>query len=316
MKITIIFLLSALSLSLLSGDSSNIQTAFIDNMIGARAQSMGGAYKGIVDTPDALLWNPSGLSDQNNKHAIIFEYLELKNIFSYNFTAYGYSVNDRCFLGVGMFYSGDEAMSETVLYSGAAYSFLKRENHYLISSGLTLKYLMSRYGNNSNGSLFDDLGQNHQISGSASGFSIDAGLKVRITERDIFAATTKNVFDRVIWSSKNEAGTAGGNYRENLPFAWTLGYTRIQDKLIISTDITKAVRNDVEDILQIGIEYNLRPYFAVRGGYGQELVTADNKRLSIGTGIGVDTILPFKMSFAYIYNIEFENSFLFSLSMF
>jgi|SRR5690554_3573541 len=306
--------------------ASNMQAAFIDDILGARAWGMGGAYRTIVDDASAMIWNPAGLLDIEKRHSIIIEHLELMEFFSYSYLGYAQQLDSGKTLGGGLYYSGDDLMSEIIGYlslavDGTDISELVAEGFIpegLINLGLSGKIFYSSFGANGYDPGLPDYLQGHNVSGNALGFGLDTGLKVKPTTRDHFSLTFKNLLNRIEWESENTAGTALGKYSENLPTGMTVGYVRKQERLSFALDIAKSLYFDVEDNLHLGLEYQLRNELAVRAGYAQELVTADNQRFTLGAGINLDIMSATAVSvnLAYLNFLDWEkhNSILLGVS--
>ncbi|MBW6515955.1 MAG: hypothetical protein K0B81_04965 [Candidatus Cloacimonetes bacterium] len=310
----------------LQAKDSNQQAAFIEDIIGARAWGLGGAYRTLVDDASASIWNPAGLADLKKGNSLSLEHLQLMDFFSYSYVGYAHRLNKRLVLGSGLYYSGDDVMSEFVGYASVAMDgavignliFSDSIPEELVSIGLSSKIFYSSFGNNDLTSLPDYL-IGHQVTGSALGYGLDLGFKVRPTKRDHFSLTFKNLLNNIKWDSKNNAGTALGKYSENLPVTSALGYARHQNNFIIALDIDKGLYYDIEDNLHIGLELPLRRELILRIGYAQELVTADSKRLGLGAGINIDmpSVPHLRVDLSYLMHLEWEghDSLLFSLTL-
>jgi hypothetical protein len=310
----------------IQGTESNIQAAFIDDIVGARAWGLGGAYRTLVNDAGSMLWNPAGLVDLQHNYSISLEHLELMDFFSYSYLGYARRIDERLAWGSGLFYSGDDIMSEFIGYASLAFDgaimvdLVLREiiPEGLIGIGLSGKFFYASFGNNTtatNPPFIED----HQVSGNATGFSIDLGFKVKPTTRDHFSLTFKNLLNRIRWKSDNIANTAYGSYHEDLPITSTIGYARHQSSFILAVDVEKGLYYDVEDNLYLGLEYLLSRELTLRTGYAQELVTADSKRWSLGAGINIDIpSLPLiRFDMTYLMHLEWEryNSLLFAITL-
>lgn len=323
------FVLSLLYLVIipLQAQEGNIQAAFIEDIVGARAWGLGGAYRTLVNDANSLIWNPAGLADIKGKNSLTLDHVELMEFFSYSYLGYAHRLNDRWSLGTGLLYSGDEIMSEFVGYLSVGIDgsvigdafFNGTIPKEMISVGISNKILYSSYGKNDPLPDLPPYLQGHQVSGSALGYALDLGFKVSPSHSDHFSLTIKNILSHVTWDSDNEAGTALGRYYESLPLTTIVGYARQQDRLTFAVELDKSLYSDVEDNLHLGMEYQLLREFALRAGYAQELVTADSQRLALGAGFNIDMeTLPFlRFDIAYLINLDWEdhNSLLFSLTL-
>ena len=325
-KLLLPLLLALLFYCQLSAKHSHIQAAFIDDILGARAWGLGGAYRTLVNDAGAIIWNPAGLIDLKGSSSISLEHLELIEFFSYSYLGYAQKRSEQLSWGTALFYSGDEAMSEFIGYVAIALDGAKMGDiihsgiipEGLVNLGVTTKFYYASYGNNQQLQLPDYL-IGHQVSGSATGFGLDLGLKIKPTRKDHFSLTFQNLINNIRWDSQNSAGTALGKYCENLPVRATIGYARHQNNFLLALEIDKGLYYDLEDELHLGLEFVLRRELTLRSGYAQELVTADNKRLGLGAGIsiGIPSLRSLRLDVTYLMHLEWEgyNSLLFSLTL-
>ncbi len=311
----------------LQGSESSIQAAFIEDVIGAEAWGMGGAYRTAVTGAGSLVFNPAGLADMKGNRSFSVEQAELMEFFSCSFMGYAHRLGERSVLGTGLLYSGDDVLSEFTGYLSLGLDGALPGNllaggvipEKLLFFGITGKFFYASFGNNSADSdLHPELLAN-RVSGSASGFGIDLGLKIKPTSKDNFSLVFKNPVNYIRWKSENSAGTALGSYSENLPVNWTVGYLRKEEKFRAAIDLQKSLFYDEEDNLHLGVEYFLSKEFTLRGGYAQELVTADSKRLTFGAGFmaGIAGLTNIRFDLAYLLYLEWEryNSLFLSVSL-
>jgi len=313
-----IALLSSLIIVPLQGKESNMQAAFIDDILGARAWGMGGAYRTIVNNASAMIWNPAGLLDIEEKRSIVVDHVELMEFYSYSYLGYAQRLDSKKTVGSGLFYSGDDIMSEFIGYlslgiDGNAVSELVAAGYMpagLVNIGISGKVFYASYGNKGYDPDLPDYLQGHDVSGNALGFGLDLGLKVKPTARDHFSLTFKNLLNRINWDSDNTTVTALGKYGETLPVGFTVGYVRYQDRLNITLDIDKSLYFDVEDNIHFGLEYQFLRELILRAGYAQELVTADNQRFSIGAGINLElpSLTAVTVDLAYLNFLDWEKN--------
>ncbi len=326
-KIIAILLITIFVIPLLQAKGSNTQASFIEDMTGARGLAMGGAYRTLVNDPSALIWNPAGLSSLPSKQSFLLEQSEVMFFVSSSFAGYGRKLDDNWTLGLGAMHTGDEVLRETVGYlslsgDGVVLNRILGRDVFsrdFMAFGLTAKYFNASFGGNSDGDYWDFFGLNHRVTGSANGYGLDAGLIVRLSDNDLLGVTFKNLVADIFWESSNQAGTALGPYSDSLPINWIIGYAREQERLKLGVDVNKSLYYDVDDYLHLGVEYQLVDNLAVRGGYSQELVSAESKIISFGTGIKVELAqLPnLQVNIAYRVYQEWEgnNSFLLSLQI-
>lgn len=281
-----------LSLVITGLGSAEFQAAFNDKLIGTRAIGLAGAYTAIADHPTAIIWNPAGLAQSENKLYTSFEYANKLDFFDYYFFGISYKLTDDFSFGSGVLHSGDEIYSESTYFVTVSKSI--HDNLSLIkplqllsdlSMGMNLKIFHASFGDNS-AYFFDYLDLNHHVSGKALGYGLDLGLLMDIDTRNHVGLMFKNIYSSIEWDSINEAGSAKGKYKENLPFQPTLGYSGNYKNYFWSIDLTKALHSDDQDYIAAGLEYKAyEDILVLRAGYSQELVTLENQRLSLGLSI-------------------------------
>lgn len=282
--------------SMVAGDLSGVQAAFVDIGFGARAMGMGGAYTAAAENAYATSWNPAGINWQKDKLSLAFSNVKLWNIINYNQFAYVYNFNKGFAVGQMVVSSGDDIMSETSIYTVAAVTgnmipgLNKLQFSSNLSFGLGIKYFSSNFGNNDDGSYIDEMGE-HQVTGNSNGYGLDFALNWRVTESDRIGLIFRNAINNIAWDSKNEVKTAKGEYDESLPAELVLGYAKyITDDILAVLDWNVSLYDDVEDYISTGMELPLLKkmigdYLVLRGGYSRELYTGNNEIFSFGTGL-------------------------------
>ena len=290
MKKILLLVLFLYAVNFLIAELDDIDPNFYE--FGARPMGMGGAFVALADKPSSIIWNPAGLCNIQNLHSFTFDNSNLLDLVNYSFLGYSYKNQENISFGIAMIYCGDDVFSETVLFLSSAINgkFIS-DNLVRLPSladrfnfGMNLKYYSHSFGNNNDGSYIDGDGE-HQISGSASGFGIDFGLQFMISENDKFGLMWRNPINNILWNSKNDVGTAKGEYSESRPVDLIFGYAFENDKFTFSMDYDKALSSDCEDEIKTGIETKFfNKLLALRAGYSQELFTGENRRFSFGIG--------------------------------
>lgn len=291
MKKNIILLISLFCVITLSAETlSNIESAFANIGLGARAMGMGGANTALTNNASSMIWNPAGLLLSNSKYNANIDFVDLYGLYTYSFFGVSTELKSGLNAGLGFVYSGDEAMSETTVYLSSAVNglYLKQYLDFFpekLNLGINLKLLFSSFGNNSDGAWYDENNLNHQVEGSAFGFAFDLGLNYKTTVKNTFAVMWKNPISYLGWDSKNDIGTAKGKYSEGLPAGLIFAFVRSENRFNISTELDKALHSDTNDVISTGVEYQIfRDVMDVRVGYSQELLTGLNKKYSVGCG--------------------------------
>lgn len=276
---------------------SNIQSAFLNIGFGARAMGMGGAYTAEARKAYATSWNPAGIVWQKNKFSMAFSSVKLWNIINYNQLAYSYNSQNGFSFGQMLISSGDDLMSETTITTSLAIKGNKIPgiNLFALASNLSIgingKYFSSSFGNNKNGSYIDSKGE-HQVSGNASGYGFDLGIRMKLFKNDKFGIIYRNLINNIGWDSKNEVNTAKGEYNEGLPQELIIGYAKYFSGTTVALDWNLSLYENVEDILSAGLEIPFLPkiignYIFLRGGYSREIYSDNREVFSMGAGINV-----------------------------
>ncbi len=312
-KIITIFVMLIIMNLVYADNLSNIESAFVNIGLGARGMGMGGAYSAISDNANSMIWNPSGMALSNTAYSVNFDYADLYGLYNYSFFGISGFMNEGFAAGLGMLYSGDDAMSETSIYFSGALLGSYSGNYFKLipkkaTIGMNFRILMSSFGNNDDGAWFDENNLNHQVTGSAKGYAIDFGMNYVISDKDRFAMMFKNTLGSLSWDSENEVGTAKGKYSESLPKSLIFGYSRSENKFNISMDLNKALYSDTEDYLSLGVEYHLfKNIMDLRTGYSQELATGLNRKYSFGTGFMINMGKSiFNVDISYQIHTEWE----------
>ena len=311
-KIFLLFIFLSIFFGLFT-ELSNIDPNFYN--YDARAMAMGGAFTALTDKPVSVIWNPAGLNEMAGKHNLAFDNSSLHKLVSYNFFGYGYKVTPDFSTATGITYCGDDALSELTIYlSGAVKGnfinnklFPLPEFFQRFNLGMNMKYFGSFFGNNSDGAYFDGSGLNHQVTGSAHGFGLDIGLQGKISSSQTLGFLWRNPINNLWWNSENEVGTAQGNYTEDIPTAIVFGYAIEKKNITFSLDYDKSHHRDTEDEIKTGLELKLfKNILALRTGYSRELLTAENKKLSLGTGFQFNIWKNTKVALDLAYQIFYE----------
>lgn len=304
---------------------SNIDPGYYN--FGARAAAMGGAFTALSDDVFSMIRNPAGLNELDAGNNMVLDNSSLLTLESYNFA--GYARNDRHKInwGTGAAWSGDEALTEITFFLAAAADLkdltgdLTDKMPWLdsLAVGLTLKYLGFYFGDDPEGSYLDENGLEHQVSGSAHGFGIDLGMKYSFLKNHKIGILWRNTVNEIWWNSKNEVGSAQGKYRENRPASLFFGYGYRKAKLTMGLDLSKALHQDTEDELRVGIEYRFVKLMALRAGYAEEIETGRNIRYSLGTGfyfeLGRNLQARLDISYQIITAWQGHNNLKFTLSL-
>lgn len=306
-KFLLIIILILFCWSLYGAELSNISSAFTNIGYGAKPMGMGGAYVSLARGANSLVWNPAGINNLDSQYELTVDNVTLLDLFNYSYLGLALPFKDYFSLGGGFVYSGDEAMSESVLLisCGVNGEFFDKPVLDNLNVGINLKYYGSSFGNNSDGSYIDDDGLEHQVSGSAHGYGFDLGLQYNVTQFSAVGIMWENLVNDIFWESSNETNTAKGNYDESIPTRLIMGYNVGNENFTFTLDYDKSIYSDIEDIIHTGGEYVLFDrYFSLRTGISQEIFTGDNRKYSFGIGTRLNIWQESILYFDAAYEIQ------------
>ena len=308
-KLLLITTILIVTVFLYADNLSNIPSAFLDVGFGARAMGMGGAHTAVTNNAGSIIWNPAAGTQSKSANSVSFDNIDIQGLYSYSFFGFLHKTKSGNSFGTGFIYSGDDAMSETSIIFASALSenFLKDRFRFPVCDiGLNMRILLSSFGNNENGAYLDpETGLNHQVTGNASGFSFDLSIHKKLSDNNHYAIVLKNPISYISWDSKNEVGTAKGNYSEGLPTSIIFGYGKESELYSFALDLDKSIHSDTDDLIMFGAEYNVfKDIMTIRSGYSQEMMTGDNKRYSVGTGFNINPNTKYKLFLDLAYQIE------------
>ncbi|MBN2011614.1 hypothetical protein JW960_19945 [candidate division KSB1 bacterium] len=291
------------SMPAVSGDVSNITGAFLDVGLGAAPMGMAGSNTVLVRDVHALLSNPAGLTSVNGQE-LAFSMTKQFSIIPYNVFLYGQKIEGVGGIGVGFLTSGDDALKENTVILSYARLIAKG-----IAGGLTFKYRQASYGNNDEG-MWDYNGGNRQVTGDAKGFGMDIGFRGRLAKQMGFGILLKDVFSSVNYNASNEVGTAKGG-SESIPTSLVLGVAYISQRyLTFEFNLRSGLHDDTSDRFYLGAERDLFNLIALRGGFSQNVNSANvNRNYTAGFGIGraiKPMMMKIDLDFAYVIN-DFQN---------
>lgn len=323
MKILRKYLLIILFLPLIltAQDLSGIPGAFADIGFGARPVAMGGAFTGLANDVNSVLWNPAGLTLIKNYEAS-FSYTNQLGLIGYHYLAATMPMGKNEGLGFSLISSGDKALREWTLGSSYATEL------WGIYTGATLKLRFASFGNNSltdnDYSVFDNDeitgGIANQIKGTAFGFGLDLGMLYPLNDQIMIGTFLRDIYSPVFWDSKTNSSDnqSKGKYSETVPMEWTFGSSfKVTDNFIFAVDYSPALIEDSYQKFMAGMELKFFDMVLIRGGAQNLINNLDDERYSLGLGLDIaDLIGGSRILIDYTYSIEeIANSQRFSLGM-
>ena len=237
---------------------SSIPGAFVDIGIGARSAALG--YTGVAAErgANALAWNPASLLPADEME-VSFSWVDQVELVEFGHMAWAMPLRPgRSAWGLAAEVSGDEMLREATLR--AAYSHRIR----FMWVGLGIGYRRADYGKNR---LSDDdyvvfdpdeitQGIARQVSGSANGLLLDAGIRIEMTHRLDIAVAAKNMVAPVEWSSQSAARTGTNVYFESVPMELSTGVAyRLSDRMAGFLEWTPALGTDAVPRFGLGAAF-------------------------------------------------------------
>jgi hypothetical protein len=252
---------------------SDIPAAFVEVGVGAGPMGMGGAVVASVEGANAIFWNPAGLALGEGGRQYAVSYCDQMGLIPYS-AGVGTQPVGPYTIGLGLLYSGDDALSETTLLVGAATELrvLPWAPDHAAAVGASVRARRASFGNNESGG--------EQVTGSALGVGLDVGVVVPLTDATALGVTARDLFNVLSWDS-----SAAGSYGENVPTTLAAGLgIRPRDGLLLEVDLDKSLHLDTDDVVRAGAELELFGVARVRGGYCTALRERASDEYSLGAG--------------------------------
>jgi hypothetical protein len=305
-----------------SSDVSAAPGAFAPIAIGGRGTALAGAQTAAPEGVEAIIYNPAAMADTKDWSGGYY-YSNMYALVPYHFTSGTYRLRGRPFvLGAAWLQNGDDVYSENEVLLGGAY-----ERGWVHVGGT---YKIRFAGTGGGGTEFIDAERavGHQVQGTALGLlGFDLGAAVRpFGPKYTFGVTLKDLFSRISWDTRNEAGTAKGEYAEYVPVTLRYGFLFDPDPFLdLMVDYEPALYHDGLTRLATGLEVvplellpdsKAKPYIhdllAARIGYARNMFTNEaSHRLSTGAGIGYRYMgmrLNVDAAYEWVYNFENHNN--------
>lgn len=301
-------LLSCLLVSAAAAQNlSFIPASFVDIGFGARPVALGGAFAGVQNDVNTMMWNPAGLASLAKKEAT-FSYTNQLGLIVYQSAgvAFPLDTNGRA-IGIAAISSGDRALKELTIQATYAQTVTSE-----LQLGVTAKYRNATFGNNSlNAADYfvfepDEItdGMAQQIKGSANGFGFDAGVLYTPSRKISFGVTAHDFFAPVMWNSKTASSplNAKGKYSESLPIEVVAGTSILPlENLMVNVDFSPAVSTTVSNKLRAGAELTLLKIVALRGGVQKYSNNDAGTSYAFGIGINAPVVKNYRAIVDYTY---------------
>jgi len=302
--LTVVFCAAAFTAAGAQG-LSDIPAAFVDVGIGARPMGAGGAVAAGNLGSESIFYNSAGLAPTSGATAFSVTHGEQMGLVPYSAASASHSLGNGLTLGVGLIHSGDDVLTETTVLIGAAREITATPwcPGRAIGMGVTVRGRRASFGNNES--------TDGQVTGSASGFGLDAGALVPLTEAVTLGLSGRDIFNSLTWES-----SASGSYSENVPAGLAIGLRAVpHGHVTVEVDVEKALRLDNADRLLAGIELSLWNVASLRGGYRRDLASGDSVEYTVGAGalLSRDST-RIRIDAAYVFG-RIQNTMRFSLGV-
>ncbi|MBT3449055.1 MAG: hypothetical protein HOC28_08900 [Bacteroidetes Order II. Incertae sedis bacterium] len=269
---------------------SSIPGAFVDVGIGASIAAYGYAGTASSRGATALNWNPAGIYPEEGPEAT-FSFVDQLEIVEYGYFSLSVPLwENRNAFALSAQVSGDESLLEESVSVGYAHRF------GFVWMGVSGSYRRAVYGKNA--LRADDYviftpdevtaGLDRQVSGTASGFGLDAGIQLLLTDGVVFGVTARNMAAPIAWSSWSAARPGTKEYSESIPLEVAMGIQyRLSDKLAGSIEWVPEIKAGSISRIGIGAAFNPVTILAIRAG---RLILQDGFDNDINTfGFGLKT---------------------------
>jgi hypothetical protein len=300
---------------------SSLQGSFVDIGFGARPVAMGFAHVGLADDANAVYWNPAGLTRSGTPNAT-FMHTRQFQLIDYQFFAVSTPMSSgNHAMGLAVISSGDAALREISVHAGYGFKWK------WLRAGAAGKFRNATFGKNSFNAddypVFDpdeiDEGRLNQINGFASGYGLDAGFIISLSEQLTVGMIMRDLFAPVTWrsSSNNTVVKPRGEYNERLPFEWIGGVAYKAGKhFTAAADYKPKVNTESDAKIRVGAEWTLLQVLSLRAGTEQVLNAMEDETYTFGTGLQVAASSKLHLIVDYAYVLApLANTHRFSLAI-
>jgi hypothetical protein len=283
---------------------------------GAKGISMGSAFTSIADDGSAMFWNPGNITAQS-KTSLFLHYSPWLPGLNYNYFGFALPVKSIGVVGVNIVslrtdeieittFNAQMGTGETYTAASTAIGITYAQKLTdRFSIGGNVKYLSERIFNcNSTGFAFD-IGtmfvtpfRNIRLGVNIS----NIGTEMRINGDDLnsyvdIAPGQKGNNEEIVAQMKTDAFALPIIMRIGL--SWDLMLSK-ESRLTLACDGNNP--NDNAQSLSVGMEFApLRDLLFIRAGYNELFLDDAEMGLTLGTGLNLNTLGYFDLSFSYAY---------------
>ncbi|MDA1029115.1 MAG: hypothetical protein O3B41_08710 [Bacteroidetes bacterium] len=284
---------------------SSIPGSFVDVGVGAKGAGMGFAGTATLQGAEAVNWNVAAVYPSNGLEAG-FSYVDQLGLINYGHFSLALPLRtDRNVVALSVQYSGDDAPVEESIHISYAHRLST------LWMGIGLGYRKAIYGKNVLSSddyvIFDGQevaeGVVNQISGQASGYVVDAGIKLLLSSDLTFGVSAKNIRSPIHWNSYSGSRSGTISYVESVPMEISTGiHYKLSDHLQGAIDWVPTFGSDAQSRIGFGVSFNPVEAIALRTG---RMIFQDGYKNEVTTfGFGVQTPKSFgiqlQANYAYV----------------
>ena len=286
---------------------SRMPGAFADIGIGAESAALG--YSGVAGQRGAaaLAWNPASILP-NNGMEVSFSWVDQIELIDFGYVSWAMPLRSgRSAWGLSAEVSGDDMLREATLR--AAYSHRIRR----VWIGLGAGYRRADYGNNrlseSDYVIFDPdevaVGIGQQVSGSANGLLLDAGMLVEATRRLDFGVAVRNALAPTEWTSRSRAREGTNVYFESVPMEVSTGVAyRLSERLGGFLEWTPGLGTDAVPRFGLGASFTPLHVITLRAGRMMTQDRADDEWNTFGFGLRTPPSMGWSIVADYAYVVS------------
>ncbi|MCP3966528.1 MAG: PorV/PorQ family protein [Lentisphaerae bacterium] len=294
---SIILVVFAVILSSETAAGSDNAGSFMEKGSGARAVSLGSSFVGLADDSSAVFWNAAGLVQLQRQQASVMSYRAFEtNYFNADyhvpFAGLHWGAGITGAVVDGIIPAEYDSVSKRHKESGSAFGY-KAMAVYLSTA--------YRITDNFSAGITGKIIQEKLYSKQASGYGLDAGLMYKPSEHISFGLNVQNLIRPQL-----EWDTASKNV-DSIPLNIKTGsaISLFNNTLIVLTDLNFRKNRPV--IINVGVEYWLNRYLAVRSGVEivSDQLSVIGKRISklekVSCGVGL-VLNPVRLDFSWSNN--------------
>jgi len=304
---SVCFLIAALCFPIKGAaqELSDIPGAFASIGIGAHTAGMGFTGSAVNQGASAAAWNPASIYPSEGLETML-SYVDQLGLMEYGHFSLAVPLSkNRLGMAISAEYSGDESFNE------ASVQLLVAQRISFLWVGVGVGYRKATFGKNSlsrgDYSLFSDEeiteGLAQQVSGNASGYHFNAGIRMHLSQDLVVGLVAKNILAPLSWASYATSRPGEFTYNESVPMEWSTGIRyQLSRKLAGSMEWVPTLGMSSISRVGIGIEFQPVQSIALRTG---RLVFQDGLSNEVTTlGFGIKTPEQFgihlKVDYAYI----------------